>query len=650
MTSTMTNAGNKRKSRRGVKLLLFAIAWALVPGSGLPGTNARAETYIELDEAGSVNVNPSGSAEITGTIAIKAPETTYEIYAFRVVDVTYDEESDRYQASWAAIPAGYNQDMVWISDFMEENYPVYDTPEKLVGESPVQQAAVFSDMQLWLLGGENADGEYVEGHLSQEADTENGLLIEYPAYSDGAEDLIGRSKLKLAYSCKDAGANPDHIFTFTELPVGQYLFCLDQGAHAPVTARLLPTHNANGLWSLSHIQASVKYGLSGIAKSVSRDQVAAGDTVSFTVDADVPDYTWYNGGANENEGEEVHPLAPGQAVFLLEDTMTSAFSLEEASVKLQGRGSAYDYQTLPADCYSCIIAELEDGKGTLLRLEFDYTKLHAAGCTNVRLTYDAAVTKEIAAGSDGNTNTAKLTYVKNIEGDLQSVEDSVTVWTYGVHIIKVDGDTLEADGTPGENTRYLAGASFVLYRRIGVYTSIEGAGAEDYIQAVSQHAKEGALHTIPVYRPDGTAAEGYELYLEYGDTLVSAADAEGVYLGGLGPGVYLLEETLAPEGYNLLKEGLRFEIQEKSLEEGEAYGHRPSQLSFTGDDGKSHIGYYDLLVRNYKGLTLPDAGGGGTGAFTAAGLLLMAAALRKAIKIHAAGKLSAQDAKQQRFT
>lgn len=102
--------------------------------------------------------------------------------------------------------------------------------------------------------------------------------------------------------------------------------------------------------------------------------------------------------------------------------------------------------------------------------------------------------------------------------------------------------------------------------------------------------------------------------------------AEGVTLTGLDPNTYLLIESKAPTGYNLLSEGVQFEVKQYNNTQYEAAGH--SYKGFIRDDGKEETdGIYDLAVQNFKGLQLPSTGGIGTLIFTVIGICIMAGAI-----------------------
>ena len=248
---------------------------------------------------------------------------------------------------------------------------------------------------------------------------------------------------------------------------------------------------------------------------------------------------------------------------------------------------------------------------------FDYEKLHELGAKYVRVTYNAVVAPEVVVGADDNTNTATFYYHKDLSGAGGSSSDTAYAWTYGLNIVKKDGD---------ETSTYLANAKFKLYKEAHIYvpsiagadkteatyknyaflknidettdvptgiiSAEEGATAENldtleklnsvingdyYYRYVAYEAntcgvdtcvmKEAAHSHVHVYTFIGVNGDGTS-------EIVSVATADGVTVKGLAPASYVLIETEAPTGYNKLQEALRFEIQELTEEQASALGHR----------------------------------------------------------------------------
>lgn len=626
----------------------------------LPCLNAFAYTTVNLGGEGPGTIWDKVSR--TGNFSVKVDSSVSTAPdAYRIVDITYNSTTDEFISTWAASSGGD-----WISEFMTKNYAAYTSPALLAAATQTEQDTVYKAMQDWIVG--------TEGQAAVTAD----------------------SGLKLTGTQQEGTTT----YNFTNVNFGQYLIAIQEASNsdyfAPLTVNVAPTRNPAGDWVLNPTQVSMKFSDVGLVKTIDQDQVAIGDTVHFTIDADMPTYP--------------SAMDAQKKIFIIDDDMSAAFSYNEGTLKIYGTKDDGTKEELPATFYTAVISSnvtvyscpttshqyfniyradengnssfyfLKDGvmnhlysiatssvssstlsytgpvfkayqnltgdriqhglsalpvEKNLFNVNFDYAKLEEAGYKSVSLEYDAAVTESAKIGTDDNTNTAYLYYAKDVNGTTTSVNDKVTAWTYGVTLVKVDGDTIGADGTPTAATKYLAGATFILYEKVGSYTgdiTAEGDAKTAYDADLAKYEQLGKTRTIPVYGTDdqSNTITGYELYFEVKDSITTTATADGVKVDGVKPGVYLLEETLVPQGYNLLAEALKFEIKEAELdtESNEQYGKRESQKTFTDEAEEVHTtGYYDLLVRNYKGLTLPETGGAGTVGFTIAGIVLMAGAI-----------------------
>lgn len=113
---------------------------------------------------------------------------------------------------------------------------------------------------------------------------------------------------------------------------------------------------------------------------------------------------------------------------------------------------------------------------SFIAIKFDYTKLMdqtnggALSPDHIELTYDAIINDASYVGNDMNTNDVYLFYNGDSAGNKYISQDQIKAWTYGLNIIKVDGDSV-AEGTP----EYLAGAEFDLYRLEATYCGGDSA-------------------------------------------------------------------------------------------------------------------------------------------------------------------------------
>lgn len=303
-------------------------------------------------------------------------------------------------------------------------------------------------------------------------------------------------------------------------------------------------------------------------------------------------------------------------------------------------------------------------EGALISLGFDYVTLKNLNAQRVRVSYQATVNDKAAVGADTNTNIAYLNYQKDASGAMTRAKDTVTAWTYGLKVVKQDGETSD----------YLAGAKFSLYREADTYygtadastavsdyekytwySNADGAmeaptgttasngeeqlttldkvadvtGADNFYQAVKITAAEAVSCTHEgATEIGGAGIEHYHIIVHklVKSGITSVATADGVKITGLDPAVYILRETQAPSGYNLLSEAIRFEI--KSISEIEANADGGSYKAFVGDDDQKYAdGIYPVSVLNFKGIQLPETGGIGTLIFTVCGIALMILAI-----------------------
>lgn len=180
-------------------------------------------------------------------------------------------------------------------------------------------------------------------------------------------------------------------------------------------------------------------------------------------------------------------------------------------------------------------------------LDFDFAAMIVDATlydyTNISITYDAVVNENAVMGEAGNPNKAHLEY-NNDTDTTETPEKVVKVYTYGLEILKVDATTK----TP------LAGATFVIKN-----------------------------------------AEGVVLDTQTSD------DNGKLSFDRLATGTYTVTETVAPDGYQLLKDAVTVTITKDNVT----------------TDGK-----YQITVEDPKFVT-PVTGGIGSIIFVVAGVTIM---------------------------
>ena len=348
-----------------------------------------------------------------------------------------------------------------------------------------------------------------------------------------------------------------------------------------------------------------------IVTEESSDSVNAGDTVTFELVSNIPNYL-----LSEDMVEWVYDkedgavLAEGTSyVLTFHDVLDEAFTLDEDSITV-----TIGDVTLDSQYYTVVFAddtyETDDGDdadagdtgeedsdpdeeggeeedpdgsgdteddtddgddssdsedliitdGCTFELSIDLIALYQAGiidedditaAAQIVVTYTATLSENAAAGKFPNKSW--VTY----EGT-KTAEKEVVVYTYGIRVYKVDSEgTTDEDGNVVYTT-YLAGAEFSLY-------SDESLG-EEYLVA------------------KGTSAEGGVLTFT-----------------GLAAGTYYLLETAAPDGYIASTEAQEVTVPEVDTDDG----------------------YVTVYVKNESGERLPGTGGTGTRGLTFAGLFLI---------------------------
>ena len=330
-----------------------------------------------------------------------------------------------------------------------------------------------------------------------------------------------------------------------------------------------------------------------------------GDTVTWKVTASVP--------SKVNELKE----------FSLKDTMSQALtwvSEEEAQLTITTdpgveltRDTDYTL-TVPQNNTaggSWTISFTQDGKN----------KLAASNVTSIDVTFNTVLNANASVGKVGNLNTGELDYSNAIyptedpsnpndgkEPGKDVITDQAIVYTFALGVEKVDGSTK----TP------LANVTFDLYS----YEGEEANVTEDILESSG----------TPISVAQTEAGVGHYVVDGAGNATLTT-DAEGnIVVNGLKNGNYYLVETKTNDGYNLLKEPVKVEINvtfatttetktETDLDGNTTSTTTVKTTSFEG--GKDNTGTYEIEVQNNKGFQLPTTGGTGTILASLIGILLM---------------------------
>ena len=316
-----------------------------------------------------------------------------------------------------------------------------------------------------------------------------------------------------------------------------------------------------------------------------------GDTVSFRLKCTVPDissYTKYN--------------------FIIHDTMSEGLTPSFTAKTYTGYIFVNDNQAKKvADKYYTMDLN-EDNSFTLTINVFDLVKdgIATTGDTIVCYYY-AKLNEKAKIYTEGpNVNTAYLEYSNNPNAESETgktPESKVYVWSFTTGINKVN-----------ESGTALTGAKFVLSNDAALKVAdmkCSDAGVPktttDLIKLVKIDAK-----TYRVATAADTANTTYVI------------DAGNVTIKGLDDAIdYYLYETLAPAGFNILKDPVKFKITAAYNEDGSKLADDNPTVT-VGTGAASTAMKFNLV--NQSGATLPETGGVGTTLFYIIGGVLMVGA------------------------
>lgn len=260
------------------------------------------------------------------------------------------------------------------------------------------------------------------------------------------------------------------------------------------------------------------------------------------------------------------------------DRESTGLTFDEASVKVYVNGKLVEDKTK----YEVVTEGLE--AGCTFEVKFaDLKKIPGVtkGST-ITVEYESVLNDRAFIGSEGNPNTMYMEFSNNPNDEQggetgKTPEDKVIVFTYKTVVNKVNPDR-----------EPLEGANFTLKKRVGENVWVE----KDVVKNTA-----GTTFTFK----------------------------------GLDDGVYRLEETKTPEGYNTMNPNpLEFTISANH----EVTAANPQLLDLSGNPKSGDVTFNSNLengslttnIVNKSGSSLPETGGMGTTVLYAAGTLMILAA------------------------
>lgn len=234
----------------------------------------------------------------------------------------------------------------------------------------------------------------------------------------------------------------------------------------------------------------------------------------------------------------------------------------------------------------------------------------------VYVTFTAKLTGNAQVGA-GEENKVKLHFSNDYTGDGTpngvTEEDTVVALTFGMDVNKYTGDIQSS----------LADAVFKLYK-VPAGTVIE----KDALKTVKKEDGSYDLATDVVEKLEAVKltgeGEAYTVDAISGTDTFKTTDKGDINIKGLDRDTYILVETTAPAGYNILTNGIEIKLTNTTEYNRDNYTTgEHKEVKFTVNEKESHI----VDVENKSGSMLPETGGIGTTIFYIAGTLLMACAV-----------------------
>lgn len=421
---------------------------------------------------------------------------------------------------------------------------------------------------------------YINTLLSEKTTTNGTTLVEFAhkaqkwARDNNASLSDKPSLVTVVAATQDSDEDKTKgTATFTDLTAGYYLVFPEGGSTGKGnrgTDAILVNVPRDGM----NTAVEIKSTFPTVDKQVSNDKTnyqdnttaQVGDTVYFKLTAKVPDMTDYT-----------------TYKFIFHDTLSKGLAYDAGSVKVTIGGTEVTKGT------DYTVTEPTEESKELTVTFADLTKVTGATAgKDIVVTYTAKITKD-AVTTNPATNKVYLEYSNNPGTDKtgKSNPDESKVYTYQIDIDKYTG-TYSASATR------LAGATFEL--------KAKKDATEPSIKLVKD--SDNVYHIKDASELDTSAVNS-----------VITDETGKITIKGLNAGTYYLYETIAPTGYNKLKEPIEIVITHDTNNLSE-FTYKVNGTANTPNDTT-------IKVKNVKGVMLPETGSIGTIGLTVLGVAVV---------------------------
>ncbi|OZG65194.1 surface protein [Bifidobacterium hapali] len=410
-----------------------------------------------------------------------------------------------------------------------------------------------------------------------------------------------------------SNATNKKTYVFEQLGLGYYLIAPDAGQSANTVDQSYHALLVTLTDAEKNVSIQLKHEFPTIDKTVD-DKTAEdkniGDTVSYklssTVAGDMMDYTEGYVFTFHDTLSKGLDLVPNAA----DDTVTGLTNFAP-TVKINN-GNALDKDT----DYTATATKNTDGTTTITVAMIDIQNKHpeAAGKT-ITVEYSAKINADAVTGTTGNANSAQIEYSNDPTSNQTgtSVPTEVKVHTFEFTLDKYTGRIYN------ESSERLGGATFKIYKSDSKPDTTTATALKFNVTAGT-----GSAATTAKYDAN-QQAQGLV------DTMTTPAYGR-IVVSGLAAGIYWIEETAAPDGYNKLADLVKVEIKatydvnDQGQTDDTHTGKLTSWEISYGDNNKGTGEHpvVPVLNVNKSNLTLPSTGGMGTILFTVFGVLIVA--------------------------